>query len=235
MVDTAVLLFFKVADLGLPHHLGPIFKHRLQLHVGAGDGDDLAGDGQDLAHLAYRLLKGAGHPVQRGQNQVAEGLPRQHPLGKAVGEQALHDGLRVGQGLHTVADVPRRRHTNIPPEHAGASPVVGHRDHGGEIFGVFFQSPQHGRKAGAAADGDDLGPPLPQLGVGDGVQHNKCLLLGQDQLRPMSRWLSVTGKPCPATNWASAWATATERWCPPVQPTAMTREVFPSSAYRGSR
>ena len=29
-------------------------------------------------------------------------------------------------------------------------------------------------------------------------------------------------------------ATATERWWPPVQPTAITRAVFPSSSYRGS-
>ena len=138
MVDAAVLLLFKVADFGLPHHLRTVFKHRLQLHVGTGDGDDLAGDGQNLAHLAYRLLKGAGDSIEGGQNQVAEGLPGQYAVGKTVGEQAFHNGLGVGQRLHAVADIPGWRHPDIPPEHAGSTPVVGHCHDRGEVFGIFF-------------------------------------------------------------------------------------------------
>ena len=85
-MDAAVLLLFKVADFRLPHHLRSIFKYRLQLHVGAGNGDDLAGDGQHLAHLAHRLLEGAGDSVEGGQDQIAKGLPGQYAVGKAVGE-----------------------------------------------------------------------------------------------------------------------------------------------------
>ena len=53
--------------------------------------------------------------------------------------------------------------------------------------------------------------------------------------RLMSRWVSSTRYPFCRMNSVKAWATATERWCPPVQPTAMTREDFPSSTYWGSR
>ena len=38
-----------------------------------------------------------------------------------------------------------------------AATVVRHRYDGGQIFGVIFQTAEHGGKAGAAADGDDLG------------------------------------------------------------------------------
>ena len=136
--DPAVLLFFKMVYLGLSHHTGPVFKDGLQLHVRTGNRDDSARDRQHLAHLADRLLKGAGHPIQGRQNQVAKGLSGEGALSKAVGQQLLHDGLRVGQGLHTVADITRGRHSNIPAKHSRASPVIRHSDDGGQILGIFF-------------------------------------------------------------------------------------------------
>ena len=176
MVDPAVLLLFEVIDLGLPHHPGAVLKDSLQLHIGAGHRDHTAGNGQHLAHLRDRLLKGAGHPVQGGQDQVAEGLSGQRPLGEPIGEQPLHDGLHIGQGLHTVADVPRWGHPHVPAQHPGAAAVVRYRHHRSEVPGIVFQPPQHGGQSGAAADGDDARPALPLLAVGNGFQHGVLLL-----------------------------------------------------------
>ena len=172
MGDAAVLLFFKGTDLGLPHHPGPVLKDGLQLHIGAGHGKDAPGDGQHLAHLSHRLLKGAGHPVEGGQDQVPEGLSSQGALLKAVGEQPLHDRLHVGQGLHAVADIPGGRHADVPAQHAGAAPVVGHSDHRRQVFGVFFQSPQHGGQPCPPADGGDLRAALPLVQIWNGVRHS---------------------------------------------------------------
>ena len=163
MVDTAVLLLLEGGDLRLPRHPRAVLKDRLQLHVGAGHRNDFAGDGQHMAHLGNRLLKGACHSVEGGQEQIAEGLPRQGALGEAVGQQLLHDGLGVGQGFHTVADIPRRGHPQVLAQPPGAAPVVGHGDDGGEVPGISFQSPQQGGQPRPAADGDDFRAPLPLL------------------------------------------------------------------------
>ena len=161
--DAAVLGLLEPADFGLAHHRRAVFKGGLQLHVGVGHGQNPARDGQDLAHPGHGLVEGVGDAVEGGQNQVAEGLPRQTPrvLGEAVRQQLRHDGLGVGQRLHTVADVPRRGHSQVLAQHAGPAAVVGHGDDGGQVFGIALQSPQHGAQARPAADGDNPRPKLP--------------------------------------------------------------------------
>ena len=163
--DAAVLLLLEGADLGLPHHALPVLKGGLQLHVLIGHRQNPAGDGQDLAHPGHRLVKGPGDAVEGGQDQVAEGLTGEtpRPAGEPVGQKLVHDGLHIGQGLHAVADVPRRRHAQVLPEHAGAAAVVGHGDDGGHVAGILLQATEHGGKARAAADGGDLGAVLPAL------------------------------------------------------------------------
>ena len=54
-----------------------------------------------------------------------------------------------------------RQHPDVPPQHTAAAAVVRHGDDGGQIFRVFFQPAQHGGKARAAADGDDMPVPAP--------------------------------------------------------------------------
>ena len=94
--DAAVLPLLAVEDLGLPHHAGAVFKLRFKLHVRRGHRQDPARDGQDLAHAAHRRVKGGGDAVQRRQEEVAEALPCQGPLGKPVAHQLAHQRLRVG-------------------------------------------------------------------------------------------------------------------------------------------
>ena len=75
---------------------------------------------------------------------------------KTVAQQLFHDRLHICQSLQAVAQVPGRRHAQVVAEHAGAAAVVRHGDHGGDIVRVVFQAPQHGGKAGAAANGYDM-------------------------------------------------------------------------------
>ena len=145
MVDTAVLCFFKGKNFGLSAHAGAVFKGGLQLHIGVGHRQDPPGDGHDLTHPGHRLVKGVGDAVQRRQQQVPKRLACQPPLGEAVGQQLLHQRLRIGQGLHTVADVPRGRHPQILPEHAGATDVIRHGDDGGQVSGIELQAPENSR------------------------------------------------------------------------------------------
>ena len=157
--DAAVLPFLAVEDFRLAQDLGAIFKLCLQLDVGGGHREHPAGDGQDLAHAADRLIEAAaGNTVEGRQEQVAEALPLEGALGEAVVEQLSHQGLHVGQGFQAVSHVPRRQHPQFLAEYAGAAAVVRHRDDGGEVVGVPLQTPQHGGEARSAADGDDLRP-----------------------------------------------------------------------------
>ena len=153
MVNPAVLLLFKVEDLGLSAHLGAVFKYGLQLDILVGHRQNGASNGQDLAHLSHRLVEGGRNSVQGRQKQIAEGLPRQSSLGITVGKQSTHERLLVGQGLHAVADIPRRGHTQLLPQGARAAAVIRHRDNGSEVIGAVLQSTQHGRQSVSAANG----------------------------------------------------------------------------------
>ena len=178
-LNAAVLSLFEGTDLGLPQHRGAVFKGGLQRHVGIGHRQHPAGDGQHLAHAGHRLVEGIGNAVEGRQDQIPEGLARQVAGARreAVGQQLLHDRLHIGQGLHTVADVPRRGHAKVLAQPAGSASVIRHGDDSGQVLGVVFQAPQHGGKAGAAADGDHTGPPLLPPGLGAFVMFHRCALL----------------------------------------------------------
>ena len=158
-LNAAVLLLLEGADLRLPQHPGAVLEGGLQRHVLIGHRQHPAADGQHLAHAGHRLVEGVGDAVEGGQDQVAEGLPRQvaRALRESVGQKLLHHRLGVGQGLHAVADVPRRGHTQILPQHARAAAVVGHGDDGRQAAGAAFQPPQHGGQPRASSDGHNPG------------------------------------------------------------------------------
>ena len=152
LADAAVLLFFAVKNLRLAYHRGAVFKFRLQLDVRRGHRQHPSREGKYLAHAAHRHIKGRGDAVHGGQKEVPEALPGQGAFRKAVVQQLAHERLRVGQRLHTVADIPRRRHAQVLAQHAGPAAVIGHCHHGGEVFRIVLQSPQHGGKAVSAAN-----------------------------------------------------------------------------------
>ena len=134
-----------------------------------------------------RLVKRAGNAVHGRKKQIAEALPGQRAVGKAVVEQLLHGGLGIGQRHDAVADIARRQHSQILAQHAGAAAVVGDGDDGGDILRVGLQAPQHGGQAVPAADGRDAR--LPAVGLIEpdlfGQFYHRAYLL------PISRWLSV--------------------------------------------
>ena len=163
VVDAAVLLLFEAEDIALADNVGAVFKGRRQSHVRRRDRNDRAADGKHLPHAAHRLVKRAGDAVERCEQEIAEALPAQRAALKAIGQELLHDRLGVRERLHAVADVAGRQHPDIPPQHTAAAAVVRHSDDGGQIFRVFFQPAQHGGKARAAADGDDMRSLRPQL------------------------------------------------------------------------
>ena len=152
LTDPAVLPLFAVEDLGLSHHRGAVFKLCLQLDVRRSHRQHPSREGQYLTHAAHRHIKRRRDPVHGGQKQVSEALSCQRPLREAVVQQFAHKRLCVGQRLHTVADISRRGHTQVLAQHAGPAAVIGHRHHGGEIFRIVLQSPQHGGQAVSAAD-----------------------------------------------------------------------------------
>ena len=168
--DTAVLGLLAPGDPGLADDRGAVFKLRPELHIAGSDGQHPAGDGQNLAHPAHRRVEGRGNAVEGRQEKVPEALPGQGPLREAVVHQLAHQGLGIGQGLHAVADVPRRRHAKILPQAAGAAAVVRHRHDGGEVFRVVLQAPQHGGKTVATANGSNAGAVCPGHPVADPAQ-----------------------------------------------------------------
>ena len=163
VVDAAVLLLFEAEDIALADNVGAVFKGRRQSHVRRRDRNDRAADGQHLPHAAHRLVKRAGDAVERCKQEIAEALPAQRAALKAIGQELLHDRLGVRERLHAVADIAGRQHPDVPPQHTAAAAVVRHGDDGGQIYRVFFQPAQHGGKARAAADGDDMRSLRPQL------------------------------------------------------------------------
>ena len=167
--DAAVLGLLTLGDPGLADNAGSVRKLRLKLHIAGGDGQHPARDGKYLAHPADCRVKGGGYPIEGCQEEVPEALASERALRKAVVHQLAHQGLGVSQGLHAVADVPRRKHPQILPQAAGAAAVIRHRDDGGEVFRVVFQAPQHGGKAVAAADGGDPGAVGPGHPIADPV------------------------------------------------------------------
>src|SRR5204862_4652775 len=95
---------------------------------------------------------------------------------------------------------------------AGAA-VVGNGDDGRDVARVAARRPQGRRQTVAAAESDD------------------CRAVGQ---RETSRCCTVGSKPRLARSLASSSAMTTERWRPPVHPTATERYDLPSLTKAGS-
>lgn len=148
--DAAVLGTLECGNLGLPFHRSAVFKLCHHVHVLIGYRQHLSRDGQNLAHPSYRLVKGGRDAIQRCQEQISKALPCQAALLEPVVQQVFHDGFCIGHGLQATADVARRGHPQILPQHSGAAAVIGHSDNGGQVVGIVFQTPQHGGQSGAA-------------------------------------------------------------------------------------
>ena len=221
----AILRLLKCSDFRLSPHRRPILKGGFQRHIVVGHRQDMAGNGQNLTHFGNRLIKRAGDAVEGCQQQIAKRLTGKAALGKPVAQQLLHQRLGIGQRLHTVSDIARGRHSKVGPQHSRPAAVIGHGDNGGNVSGVLFQPPEHGGKTVAAADRHHTGTLLP---ANVRLLFHHCALV-------ISRWFSLASYPLRRIKSVRALVTATERCCPPVQPTAMTSAAFPSSTYCGRR
>ena len=165
MVDAAVLLLLRAEDARFARDALSVFKNSFEPHIGIRHGDDPTGNGEHLSHRADRVLKAAGHTVERGKQQIPEGLPLEPPLRKAVVQQLFHHRFGVGKRLHALPHIPRRQNAHVTAQHAAAAAVIGNGDDGGKIFGVFFKTSEHRGKSRAAANGNEPRSAFPQSGV----------------------------------------------------------------------
>ena len=125
-----ICALLELRDVALADGLAAVGELRRKIHVLVRDGQDPARYGEDVRHPPHGLVEGVRHPVQGREEEIAEALALQAALRKAVGEQLLHDGLGVREGLDAVAHVARGRHPEVGAEHAAAAAVVGDRDDG---------------------------------------------------------------------------------------------------------
>ena len=130
MVDAAVLLLFRVENVRFAHDARAIFKHGRELHVRVRHRQHAARDRQYLSHHGDGLFKAPRHAVERRKQQIAERLPLELPLRKAVAEKLLHHRLGVRERLHTLPHVARRQNTHFTAQHTAAAAIVRHRDDG---------------------------------------------------------------------------------------------------------
>ena len=103
-------------------------------------------------------------------------------------EQLIHQRLHIGQRFQAVSDIPRRQHTQLLTQHAGAAAVVRYRNDSRQIIGMALQAPQHGAQPCAAADGHDPWP----LSAGAAINILFCHSSSVCHIRVISRWFSVT-------------------------------------------
>ena len=130
VVDAAVLLLFRVEDVRFAHNARAVFKHGLELYIRVRHRQHAARDRQHLSHHGDGLFKAPRHAVERREQQIAERLPLELPLRKAVAEKLLHHGLGVRERLHTLPHVTRRQNAHFTAQHAAPAAVVRHRDDG---------------------------------------------------------------------------------------------------------
>ena len=158
--------------------------------------------------------------VEPGDEEVADRVAVEFAGFEAVLEGAGEQRVVVGErAAGSGAGRPARGCRASCAEASGAAPVVGHRHDGGDPSGVGAHGAQRGGEAVAAAEGDDVRAVGPFI---DAVT----------SARPGGRcWRrSRASRSCRAARWRCA----TERWRPPVQPTAIVRYALPSSTYAGS-
>lgn len=181
------LLIFSRKNLAFAKNAAAVVKFRFQTHVLIGHRENTARNGQDVPHAVDRFVEGAGNAVHGRQKQVAEALACKAPIGKAVIEQLLHGRLRIGKRHNTVADIARRKHSEVLPEHTGAAAVVRDGHDRGDIPRIGLQAAQHGGQPVSAADGRDARLPAVRLIEPDLF----CKIRHSNHLLPISRWLSV--------------------------------------------
>ena len=128
VVDAAVLLLFRVEDMRFAHNARAVFKHGLELYIRVRHRQHAARDRQYLSHHGDGLFKAPRHAVERRKQQIAERLPLELPLRKAVAEKLLHHRLGVRERLHTLPHVTRRQNTHFTAQHAAPAAVVRHCD-----------------------------------------------------------------------------------------------------------
>ena len=101
---------------------------------------------------------------------------------EAVLKQPCEQRFFSGKGRQAVANVTRRLHTQLPPQHTTAAAVISDRDDGGEVAAVALEAAQQSGEPRAAADGHDVGAaiqaPLRQQGINKGrvFLRSKCAL-----------------------------------------------------------
>ena len=156
MVDAAILLLFRAEDVRLAHDARAVFKKGFKLHITVRHRQHAPGDREHLPHHGDRFFKAARHAVERGEQKIAERLPAQLPLGKAVVKQFFHHRLGICKRLHALAHVARRQNAHVAAQHTAAAAIIGHGDDGRQPVCIFFQSAQHRGEARPAADGNDL-------------------------------------------------------------------------------
>ena len=120
-----------------------------------GRGHDAALDGQHAPDLRDGGVERADDLGQRGQEDVAEGVPGQLAAIEAVPEEPVHERLVLGQGDQAVADVAGRRHREVAPQAAAGAAVVGQRDDRGDLRAHGLEAAQQRREPRAAAQADD--------------------------------------------------------------------------------
>src|SRR6185295_6686825 len=169
--------------------------------------------------LQDRLVEAPGHLREGGEEQVAEGVAGQGAVGEAVLEEPPHQRLVVGQGHEAVADVTGRQDAELAPQPAGRASVVRDGHDRGELHRGGLEPAEDGRETGASAERGDLAAAHAAASSSAG---------GRDGPRWTSRCSTVTSYPLSRYPSATASATRTLRWRPPVQPKPMTRCCFPS-------
>ena len=155
LADPGIVDLFGVEDLALAEDAAAVVELRFQMYVLIRDRQHAARDGQNVSHAVYRFVKRTGNAVHGSQKQIAEALPGKAALGKAVVEQLLHGRLGIGKRHDAVADIARRQHAEILPQHAGAAAVVCDGHNGGNVLRIGLQAAQHGGQTMPAADGGD--------------------------------------------------------------------------------
>ena len=138
-----------------------------------------------------------------GDEEVAEGVTGERSLAPEPVLQHVPPGVAplgvVAQRGQRHPQVTWGQHVELVAQPARRPPVVGDRDHGGDVVGDELEGLERGRETVATPEGDDRRPA------------HSC---------PRSRWTTKVAMSSLLSRARSASATATERCLPPVQPTA---------------
>ncbi len=143
-----------------------------QRNVRERGGEHLAADPQHAPGFEHASVEAPGHAGQRGDEQVAEGVPLQiAAVHESILEELREQVLVIREGGQAVAHIARRRKAEVATQSTGRTAVVGDGHDGGQVGRVFLEASQQRRQAIAAAEGDDLGSPAQPAMLGNRVDH----------------------------------------------------------------